>query len=384
MARFRDYRRRLEACAATWFAERDLPVSPRAAYRLADRAAWADNLVLPELAAEVLRLQTASQSVGRPFPLHSALHHGLSSQAMLFNLVLPLTLRDDLDALRPAFEQAGAPWPGPGAVAELEVEDRDVFEERRLQPTSLDLQLTGPHGPPLFVEAKLVETGFGSCSQLVGGECDGRNPARDHDACLLHRKGLTYWPVLESFGFALDRGPLCPMGSYYQFFREIGFALAKGGHLVLLVHGDNPAFYDEDGARGLWPFLTTFVPAEHHARMHRVTLQACARAIEATGRHDDWIGSFSDRYGLRPRVTVGEPTAVTAILATLPATDAATIRELWTDRVLGGAHRDDRTGAAAQGRISSLLTRNGLARNGDDWRTVIDHGRRLYSLPAAD
>ena len=128
--------------------------------------------------------------------------------------------------------------------AEFEYDDRRVFNERQGQPTSIDLVLRkGMLEPKIFVEAKLVEKEFGGCSLFSGGDCDGRNPAKDHSPgddfplCYLDTIDRWYWKLMDKHKF-LD-GPLaedstCIMTSYYQFFREALMALELGGDFVML------------------------------------------------------------------------------------------------------------------------------------------------------
>ncbi len=384
MIRFQDYRRRMERHAAAHFTSQGLPVRQRAPYILRDWKDWPRNLIQPQLAELVWAERERRQAQGQGFPLHKYVHHGLSSQAMLFNLVLPLLAADDIDALGPAFAAARIPWPGPGATAKLEVEDRAIFAETQGQPTSFDLRIDGPGAAPIFVEAKLVEPAFGGCSLLAGGDCEGWNPALDPARCPLQRMGRRYWERLDELGFMvgeLASSPVCLLGSYYQFFREAAFALASGGCFVLLVHGDNPAFQrDEAGdTRGLWPFLCRFVPPERRHRLQRITLQGALAAVEASGRHDSWTGIFRQRYGLdRGAKASPDPADVDAVLASLPTDAAAVIRQLWQREVRGGRARGDRRGQAGQRRISQLLRGLGIVRGDDRYKAIIEHGRRLY------
>lgn len=399
MPRFADYRARMESAAARWFADRALSTHARIPYLLRDRDGWPENLVDPTLARLVEEEMRRRAGTGATFALHQYVHHGLSSQAMLFNLVLPLVRSGRVDDLRAAFVAAGAPWPGPGAGARLEVEDRTVFLESAGQPTSLDLAIEGPHGPPLFVESKLIEQGFGGCSVLAGGDCDGSNPARDPGRCPLHRWGRSYWTRLGELGFLsgeLADSPLCLLGPHYQFFREAAFALARGGHFVLLVHGENPAFQDpRDPERGLWPFLLRFVPEEHRPRLHRVTLQAVVAVLEEAGGHEDWLRSFRAKYALdessKPGLETGPGSAAAAVAADVPAPEeveralaslgpgvAGAIRALWEQRIRGGRARNDRGARAAQQQVSVLLREAGIARDDPRWALIIGHGRALY------
>ncbi len=357
--RFSDYRSHMERAAADWFARRELMVRAKTPYILDTRDAWPDNLILPQLAHHI-----RGQREG--FPLHKWVHHGLSSQAMLFNLALPLMERDAVDDLREAMPEV--PWPQK-AHLRLEVEDRTVFNESRGQPTSLDASIEG-EGPPIYIEAKLVEHGFGGCGQLEQGECDGRSPAENHALCPLHRLGRSYWTRLQEQGFDMDRGPFCAMAANYQFFREAAFALHKGGHLVLLVHDDNPAFWADEGRRGLWPLLVGLVPEPHRDRLHRVTLSSVVQALRASGRHDDWLDDFEQRYGL-----VRGP-AADQVLEGLPTSLANTIQALWSTLENGKARGID--GGATQARISRLLRTADIDRDDPRWTAIIEHGRGLY------
>lgn len=367
--RFADYRKRMEKAASAWMLGRKLLTS-QAPFILKDHAQWPQNLLEPGLAGMIEAERARRATTGAGFPLHKYLHHGLSSQAMLFNLVLPLQQKGDIDALKGGFDAAGIPWPGPGAAARLEVEDRSLFNENSGQPTSFDLEISGPGGPSLYIEAKLVEQEFGGCSLLEGGDCDGENPAKDHQKCALVGLGRRYWERLDALGFDLSVGPICPFGSYYQFYREAAFALTAGGHYVLLVHDQNPAFWKDGGERGLWPLLLRSVPEQHRSRLHRLSLQQLAEALRQTGHHP-WIDEFSTRYALNAPVLTGQ--SPEDVLALLPPPTAAAIRRLWEDAVKGGME-----GRVAQARISKRLAGEGIFKGDPRWERVIGYGRRLY------
>lgn len=302
--RHRDYKRAVGMVAAAWFKTRGLAVSPKYPYCLESLERWTDNIILPEVVKYIERERKTRAGRRQNFPLHKYVHHGLSSQAMLFNLVGPLIVRNDLEPLRTAFTAAGAPWPVGTIRAALEIEDRLMFGERQAQPTSIDLVLEGDGPPSLFVEAKFVEQEFGGCSVFADGDCSGHNPAKAPALCYLHRIGRTYWERLDQLGFlqpAMTDGPICPMANYYQFFREVVFALAKGGHFVLLSDERSPVFFRKsvESDNGLMALLSAFVPAEHRPHIHAVTVQSVARAIRQSGRHHNWIGDFESKYGLQ-------------------------------------------------------------------------------------
>ena len=255
--RHRNYEHALRETAADWFTAMGFAVSNRYAYILADRKDWHQNILLPEVAAYIETKKSESERQKRNYPLHRWIHHGLSSQAMLFNLVGPLIVRQDFAPLRAVFERQGIHWPAGNITAEFEFDDRSVFNETQGQPTSIDLVLRNGTGKPkIFVEAKLVEKEFGGCSLFAGGDCDGRNPAADFSSCYLHHIGRHYWRLMEKHGFLngpLGQNATCVMTTYYQFFREVLMAFELGGDFVLLCDRRSPTFTygGNDAQRGI-------------------------------------------------------------------------------------------------------------------------------------
>lgn len=299
------YEATLRQAAAAWFHQQGVAVHPKMPYLLRDFADWPHNMILPAVAQYIQDEQAAHKGIDA-FPLHKYLHHGLSSQAMLFNLVGPLIVRNDVAPLAEAFSAAGVPWPRGAVTLRLEEGDRDVFNEDTGQPTSLDLAVYGEAGSaPLFVEAKLSENGFGGCSVFADGDCDGHNPAQDLPSCYLHHIGRRYWQRMLEHGLLESRlasDSSCAFTNYYQFFRESLFAIHKGGHFVLLHDARSPVFLRQgkNGAvtTGLWPLLLELSPAPVRSRLHPVTIQQVVAAIQASGRHQDWIAQFKKKYGI--------------------------------------------------------------------------------------
>ncbi len=298
------YERRLQTTAAKWFAARGCSVRPKDRYILAEWDQWPENIILPEVAGFIAAARRDCESRGVPFPLHKYIHHGLSSQAMLFNLIGPLVVRRDLTPLQTAFLAAGIPWPGDGATATFEVEDRSVFNEDSGQPTSVDLVISGNGlAPGLYIEAKLSEHEFGVCSVFDQGNCEGMNPAADSSLCYLHFIGRRYWQRMAEHGCLegpLLQSPVCLLAGYYQFFRELLFAVHKGGYFVLLYDRRNPTFVrlGPSGERGLLPFLTSLLPDALRAWVRRIAIQDVFDAIMASGRHDDWAPQFAEKHDL--------------------------------------------------------------------------------------
>ena len=182
--RHNDYEDILRQANAGWFAARGYPVNRRMPYLLENWEDWPKNMILPEVAWLIQAEVEARSQRKERFPLHKYIHHGLSSQAMLFNLVGPLMAQGSLEPLQKAFEANGIPWPSGNVSLKLEVEDRKIFNEDSGQPTSIDLVIQRDDGAPaLFIEAKLVEREFGGCSVFDAGDCDGRNLAWNLHHC---------------------------------------------------------------------------------------------------------------------------------------------------------------------------------------------------------
>ena len=289
--------------AAAYFHRKGYAVRKGRLYILADRQQWPSNIILTEVAnfINMERDQRARQRVG--FPLHRYIHHGLSSQAMLFNLVGPLVIRDDFEPIRAVIEAKGVNVPEGKMTARFEVEDRKVFNEIKGQPTSIDLVLYNDSGPSLFIEAKFVEREFGGCSVFKRGDCDGKNPASQFSLCYLHQMPRWYWKLMLKHNVLNDawkNSPVCPLASYYQFFRVLLFALHHDGLFVFLHDERNPAFSCKgpDGYRGIFAFLVSMLPEELRSKIIEVSIQELFQTILKSGRHADWTSEFAEKYDM--------------------------------------------------------------------------------------
>lgn len=303
--RYKHYQKELQHVAAGWFDDQGFEVNDRYPYILADPADWPSNMIEPGIAAYI-KERRDERGPHDAFPLHKYVHHGLSSQAALFNLVVPMILRNDLGPLKCALAHAGPSWPSGKVLVELEHEDRETFNEDSGQPTSIDLVVKGEDGSPLFIESKLSESEFGDCSVFACGDCDGRNPSRNLSDCYLHFIGRHYWALLDKHGFLqgpLGRDLTCILACHYQFFREFLFALEHQGTFVLLYDDRNPTFYNvhpesSGQLRGLMPLLEDLVPDHLKHRLARVSFRAVLEAADDQEMHRGWVASFRAKYGL--------------------------------------------------------------------------------------
>ncbi len=302
-----DFEKRLRNAASQWFKYKRY-TTHKCGYILAEYNDWPNNIISQDVVKYIKSERKKRANNRQGFPLHKYIHHGLSSQAMLFNLVGPLimTEQQDLSPLKIAFGKKGICWPEGELTAKFEDEDRNIFNERTQQPTSIDLVIENKDKVGgLYIEFKFTEHEFGGCSVFKNGDCDGRNPAKDRSSCYLHHIGRKYWDLLDKYEF-LD-GPMaenatCFLATYYQFFREVLYALERNGVFVLLVDKRNPTFYSgRNGRRGLFPFLKGFVPSELKNRIQMVTVQEVITAIDESGKHS-WIIDFQQKYGMVGRL----------------------------------------------------------------------------------
>ena len=296
------FEERLRQSNADWFARRGCAVNKRMPYLLDRWEDWPQNIILPEVALYIQSERELCIQIRKPFPLHKYVHHGLSSQAMLFNLAGPLIVADNLKPLLEALRSIGVEWSSETGTAMFEMENREVFNEDAGQPTSIDLVIQNQDEPrPLFIESKLVEREFGGCSVFANGDCDGKNPLDDLGHCYLHHIGRRYWTLMQKYGFTeglAGKSPICSFTAYYQFFREVIFALESGGIFVLLYDQRNPTFYcGESGERGLMPFLMSFVPQELKSRIHSISIQQVVKTYQEVADFS-WLEEFKKKYAL--------------------------------------------------------------------------------------
>ena len=292
----------LRQAATAWFLERAYTTDEKRPYCLDKWDNWRKNIILPEVADYIAETKKMCNGQSKPFPLHKFIHHGLSSQAMIFNLLGPLVVKNDIAPLLEACKAADVAWAGNFVQPEFEYEDRDIFGEDTGQPTSIDFVLKDQSGRPnIFIESKLVESEFGGCSVFAAGDCDGQNPADEFSQCYLHHIGRRYWSLLEEYGFTsvMRSEKQCVLAHHYQFFREVIFALKHDGVFVLLSDERSPVFHCTGNGRdrGLMPFLIQFVPESVKCKVTSISIQSLVKTIKQTGRHS-WISEFERKYGL--------------------------------------------------------------------------------------
>jgi POLQ-like helicase len=285
---------------AAYFKKRNIRVN-REGYILEDRKAWEGNLVDASLKEWLLGLQAERQAAGGAFPIHKWIHHGLRSQALLINLLGPLLRAKRWDVMDAILKVAGLQFAGSVVKVDLEREDRAVFNERQGQPTSFDLACETDAGERAFIEFKFTEAEFGGCSVFDEGDCDGANAATDHSLCYLHHIGRRYWDAMDRHGLttAISRDTTCPFAHMYQAYRELLFALERGGKYVLVYDARNTAFVSlgAAGIRGSWSRLLDALPQGARAMTGPLTIQLLVALLERLGCQ--WIAELREKHGFQ-------------------------------------------------------------------------------------
>lgn len=302
--RHKEFEKELRNSASLWFANKGFSTHNKMPYCLDKWDNWKNNIILPEISDYIEKFKNNSEIESKPFPLHKYIHHGLSSQAMVFNLIGALITRNDLSPLIDLLKSKGISKLELINYAQFEYEDRNVFNEDTGQPTSIDLVLfENKVKPKIFIESKLVEAEFGGCSVFKKGDCTGQNPINDKTECYLHFIGRKYWELIEKFGFEekLKNEKICVFVNYYQFFREILLSLEKEGTFALLYDERSSVFnyYVNGKPKGLIPFLLDFVPEKHKDKIILISVQEVINSISKHKKHTDWIDEFKNKYGLK-------------------------------------------------------------------------------------
>jgi len=140
--------------------------------------------------------------------IHDYVGHIASSQALCWNIVLPMKKHDNFgplfEALSSAMERQGSASDFDFGLETTEVLELNVGQdlgEDSKAATSIDLYLRTPKGKVCAVEFKLTEPDFGRCKlpRARNGKCDGNYGSlrnienNDGYLCYLAMKGRRYW-----------------------------------------------------------------------------------------------------------------------------------------------------------------------------------------------
>ncbi len=270
--------------------------SPNKSYILKDRSDWHKNIILDRVA------QYFDIEIGkRHFALHKWIHHGLSSQAFLFNLFGPLVVDKQWNIFDEILYQAGIQLSTSIQSGEFELEDPKIFNEVKGQPTSIDFCLYTKDEEKVFLEFKFTEKNFGDCSVFGDGDCDGKNPADNFKLCYLHEvEERSYWPLMKRHGLLteqIENAFQCPFATLYQLYRLILFALEKKGQFLLLYDERNPSFLVERDniKRGLFNLVYESLPSKVQDRCHALSVQSIFPILQKYPELT-WMDELKEKY----------------------------------------------------------------------------------------
>lgn len=296
---FRDYRRKKNNAAVEYFKNNKFNVHYKYPYILDTRNNWRYNILLSSVYEYIINEKEKALKENRPFPIHDYIHNGVSSQAMLFNLLGEVIIKKDLLLLNEIFNFQDLKINNESLLL-FEYCDRETFNELQQQPTSFDFVIKNNEGKNIFLESKFVEMEFGKCSMITSGECDGQNPINEHSLCYLTIKGRNYWKLMRKYDLHIPykNSQICPFVMYYQFFRELIFALENNGYYVILIDKENPAFIKEEfnNLRGLIPTLTKDLNTQIMSCIKVLFIQDVLTIIEKYKY--TWTDEFKKKYGL--------------------------------------------------------------------------------------
>lgn len=204
--------------------------------------------------------------------VHDYVGHLASSQALCWNIVMPMKKHDNF---RPLFEVISSALAKEGIASDFDfgIETTEVLElnvaydlgEEGKAATSIDLYLRTPQGKVCAVEFKLTEPDFGRC-KLPGdknSKCDGNYGSpqniqnNDGYLCYLAMRGRRYWHLGGQYDL-LNPTRLnkpCPLNTYYQALRNLMVAKKRSqetsdkqirGIFVLATDERNEAFWGAD------------------------------------------------------------------------------------------------------------------------------------------
>jgi len=215
------------------------------------------------------RVDRYYQGTSSEIAIHDYIGHLASSQALCWNIVLPMKKHDNFG---PLFQVLSTALAEEGmasefdfgiettAVLELNV-GQDLGEDSRAA-TSIDLYLRTPQGKVCAVEFKLTEPNFGRCKlpRSKTGKCDGsygspqNAEANNGFLCYLSMKGRRYWQLGGQYNLLNPTliNKHCPLDRYYQALRNLMVAKKRAqessekeirGIFVLAADERNEAFW---------------------------------------------------------------------------------------------------------------------------------------------
>jgi len=256
--------------------------------------------------------------------VHDYIGHMASSQALCWNLVLPMKKHDNFaplfDVLKDSLREYALHTKfdfgiETAVVLELNV-GRDLREKG--SATSIDLYLRTAQGKVCTVEFKLTEPSLGQCRQPRLGNCNGSygSPAyiRKNNGylCYLSKVGRRYWHLGAQYGLLdptkvagsqADAIQQCPLNMFYQALRNLMVAKKRSGEdpdgdvrgiFVLAADERNSAFWGPDN---IFDHLKSYLResrGEERPDIFRISVQDIVKRF--TGALGNYKEFFAVKY----------------------------------------------------------------------------------------
>ncbi len=284
----------MQKVAKNYFKARKYNVDKSHPYILESPEDWQKNIILSEV-AEWIKL--------KEYKLHRWIHNGLSSQAMLFNLIGPLVVKNEYKSILNILDLDDVAKPEKGVIGIYEYENAAILNERKGQPTSIDFALLNKSAGSIFIEAKFTESEFGKCSKFKQCNCDKVNPMINDSKCYYYSQGMFYWPLLQEHNILNEEqknAKLCPLADHYQFYRELLFAVEQQGYFVLIYDERNPYFVNQYKGEyeGIFTRLCSSLPEEICKRVSAISIQKLFNSIKTLHEQSVWTKEFAEKYGM--------------------------------------------------------------------------------------
>jgi hypothetical protein len=250
--------------------------------------------------------------------VHDYVGHIASSQALCWNIVIPMKKHDNFtplfENLNKAFEAGGLDSTfdfGIETTAVLELNVGEDLGEGKLA-TSIDLYLRTADGRVCTIEFKLTEPNFGTCKLFRDKKCDGiygspnNSQANGEYMCYLAKIGRRYWQLGGQYNL-LDPTKVndpCPLNKYYQALRNLMVAKKRAGEslgkevrgvFVLAADNRNDAFWNPGNHFDDLKHYLLKVRGENIPDVFRISTQDIVKRF--SGSPEGYKEYFKVKYG---------------------------------------------------------------------------------------
>lgn len=267
------------------------------------------------------RVDRQYDDVSSGIAIHDYIGHIASSQALCWNVILPMKKHDNFkplfDVLTSVLAQEGMASDFNFGIETTEVLELNVAEdlgEEGKAATSIDVYLRTSQGRVCTVEFKFTEPDFGRCKlpRDRNGKCDGSygspsNVEKNNGFfCYLAAIGRRYWHLGGQYNLInpsrLNRP--CPLDIYYQALRNLMVAKKRGqestdsdvrGILVLVSDWRNKAFWGYGNRLDDFKQYLLDVRGKYIADVFRVSVQDIVRRF--SGNLYQYKEYFRVKYG---------------------------------------------------------------------------------------